>query len=89
MKMKQVYEENPALGDPMSIQGQLTENEIRLEKIRSELKKYQVRFGFNNYSANELYFGNIIISLLDSTAFLINYEEIIRKFVTSLSFRIC
>ncbi len=42
MKMKQVYEANPALGDPMSIQGQLTENGHKLDKLRAELKKYQV-----------------------------------------------
>ena len=42
MKMKQVYEANPALGDPMSIQGQLTENGQKLDKLRGELKKYQV-----------------------------------------------
>lgn len=42
MKMKQVYEGNPALGDPMSIQGQLTENGQRLDKLRAELKKFQV-----------------------------------------------
>lgn len=43
MKMKQVYESNPALGDPMSIQGQLTENGHRLDKLRSEQKKFQVQ----------------------------------------------
>ncbi len=43
MKMKQVYESNPALGDPLSIQGQLTENGHRLDKLRSELKKFQVK----------------------------------------------
>ena len=42
MKMKQVYEGNPALGDPMSIQGQLTENEKRLTTLQSEKKKFQV-----------------------------------------------
>merc|ERR1712018_340830 len=41
MKMQQVYESNPALGDPMSIQGQLTENGHRLDKLRSDLKKFQ------------------------------------------------
>merc|ERR1719273_500247 len=41
MKMKQVYESNPALGDPMSIQGQLTDNGQRLDKLRAELKKFQ------------------------------------------------
>ena len=40
MKMKTVYEANPALGDPMSIQGQLTENGHRLDKLRSDYRKY-------------------------------------------------
>ena len=42
MKMKTVYEANPALGDPMSIQGQLTENGHRLDKLRSDFRRYQV-----------------------------------------------
>ena len=42
MKMKQVYESNPALGDPMSIQGQLADNGQRLDKLRAEQKKFQV-----------------------------------------------
>jgi len=41
MKMKTVYEANPALGDPMSIQGQLTENGHRLDKLRADLRRYQ------------------------------------------------
>ena len=63
MKMKTVYEANPALGDPMSIQvkifglflcpclmayllqGQLTENGHRLDKLRSDLRRYQVWSG--------------------------------------------
>jgi len=40
MKMKTVYEANPALGDPMSIQGQLTENGNRLDKLRSDYRRY-------------------------------------------------
>lgn len=42
MKMKTVYEANPALGDPMSIQGQLTENGQRLDKLRADLRRFQV-----------------------------------------------
>ncbi|KAF0297329.1 Formin-binding protein 1-like [Amphibalanus amphitrite] len=41
MKMKGVYESNPALGDPMTIESQLRENTQRLEKLRLELHKYQ------------------------------------------------
>ena len=41
MKMKTVYEANPALGDPMSIEGQLTENGHRLDKLRADVRRYQ------------------------------------------------
>ncbi|XP_037079941.1 formin-binding protein 1-like isoform X2 [Pollicipes pollicipes] len=41
MKMKGVYEGNPALGDPMTIESQLRENTQHLEKLRIELHKYQ------------------------------------------------
>ena len=44
MKMKQVYESNPALGDPMSIQRQLTDNGHDLDKLRADLKKFQVHY---------------------------------------------
>ncbi|XP_046986767.1 formin-binding protein 1-like isoform X4 [Schistocerca americana] len=42
MKMKGVYEQNPALGDPMSIEGQLNESGHKLDKLRQELQKYQM-----------------------------------------------
>jgi hypothetical protein len=41
MKMKGVYEQNTALGDPMSIEGQLNESGHKLDKLRQELQKYQ------------------------------------------------
>jgi len=41
MKMKGVYEQNRALGDPLSIEGQLTESGQRLDKLRLELQKFQ------------------------------------------------
>lgn len=41
MKMKVVYEANPSLGDPMTVEGQLNESEHKLEKFKSELSKYQ------------------------------------------------
>nr|CAD7594468.1 unnamed protein product [Timema genevievae] len=40
MKMKGVYEQNPALGDPMSIEGQLNESGHKLDKLRQELHKF-------------------------------------------------
>eukprot|EP00092_Neocalanus_flemingeri_P090784 GFUD01115000.1.p1 GENE.GFUD01115000.1~~GFUD01115000.1.p1 ORF type:complete len:235 (+),score=51.46 GFUD01115000.1:55-705(+) len=39
--MKTAYEANSALGDPMSIQGQLTETDHRLDKLRSDLRRCQ------------------------------------------------
>ncbi len=41
MKMKGVYEQNPALGDPMSIEGQLHESNHRLDKLKTDIQKYQ------------------------------------------------
>jgi hypothetical protein len=41
MKMKGVYEANPALGDPMTIEGQLNECSHRLDKLQGELKRFQ------------------------------------------------
>jgi len=41
MKMKGVYEQNRALGDPLSIEGQLTESGQRLDKLRLDLHKFQ------------------------------------------------
>lgn len=40
MKMKGVYESNPALGDPMTIEGQLNECSHKLEKLQIDLKRY-------------------------------------------------
>ncbi|XP_045134943.1 formin-binding protein 1-like isoform X7 [Portunus trituberculatus] len=41
LKMKEVYEGNPSLGDPMSITGQLSDSCQRIEKLRNELQRYQ------------------------------------------------
>ncbi|XP_043202833.1 formin-binding protein 1-like isoform X6 [Amphibalanus amphitrite] len=41
MKMKGVYESNPALGDPLTIESQLRENTQNLERLRLELHKFQ------------------------------------------------
>ena len=54
--MKQVYESNPALGDPMSIQGQLTDNGQRLDKLRAEQKKYQVILTTHEYCHSTMHF---------------------------------
>lgn len=41
IKMKDVYEKNPALGNLLSVEGQLAENAIQLDKLQNELAKYQ------------------------------------------------
>ncbi|XP_039288453.1 formin-binding protein 1-like isoform X4 [Nilaparvata lugens] len=41
MKIKGVYEANPAMGDPMSVEGQLNESGHKLDKLRLELHKFQ------------------------------------------------
>lgn len=39
LKLKAAYESNPAMGDPHSVDTQLTENSQKMEKLRKELKK--------------------------------------------------
>ncbi|KAK7081715.1 Formin-binding protein 1 [Halocaridina rubra] len=41
LKMKEVYEGNPSLGDPMSIMGQLNDSCQKIEKLRGDLQRYQ------------------------------------------------
>lgn len=42
LKMKAAYEQNPALGDPVSIDQQLPDINSRLEKLQTQLHKFQV-----------------------------------------------
>lgn len=42
IKMKGVYESNTFLGDPQTIQGELKECEHKLEKLKNEMRKYQI-----------------------------------------------
>lgn len=39
--MKHTYEQNPALGDPHSVDSQLSENEQKMQKLHQELKKFE------------------------------------------------
>lgn len=41
MKMKGVYEANPTLGDPMTVEGQLNECCDKLKKLRAQLNKFE------------------------------------------------
>ena len=43
-KLKDVYLNNPALGDPNMLDKKLEENAQKLEAIRQELHKFEVRF---------------------------------------------
>lgn len=41
-KMREVYTQNPKLGDPATIDKQLQENAQKLDKLMLERKKYEV-----------------------------------------------
>ncbi|UYV70582.1 FNBP1 [Cordylochernes scorpioides] len=41
LKMKGVYEQNPALGDPLTVEGQLVENASKLDNLNLQLAKFQ------------------------------------------------
>ena len=42
LKMKDVYAQNPALGDPNSLDKKLEENGEKLDMFKKELHKYEV-----------------------------------------------
>ena len=43
LKMQDVYRQNQALGDPQTLSKQLEENAQKLDKLRLELQKFEVR----------------------------------------------
>ena len=43
-KMVDVYRQNPSLGDPNTIEQQLSENARELDALNEDLHKYQVRW---------------------------------------------
>ena len=43
LKMKDVYTQNSQLGDPMTIEKQLEENAQKLDQLRQEIVKYEVK----------------------------------------------
>ncbi len=43
LKMKDVYQQNPQLGDPSTLEKQLEENAQKLDHLRHELTKFEVR----------------------------------------------
>lgn len=57
--MKAAYEQNPALGDPVSIEQQLPEINSRIEKLQIQLNKYQVTyFAAHTKTRISLHFSN-------------------------------
>lgn len=44
-KMKDVYEKNPQMGDPNSLQPKISETICNMEKLRSEIHKNEVKTG--------------------------------------------
>lgn len=51
MKMKTAYEQNPSMGDPNSVEGQLKENSHKMDKLQAELRKF---VGFQDEMDNGL-----------------------------------
>lgn len=43
LKMRDVYAQNPSLGDPSTLDKQLEENAQKLDKLKEEIKKFEVR----------------------------------------------
>lgn len=49
-KMKGVYEQNPQMGDPSSLEPQITETAQNIGRLRGELAKYEVITQIFTYS---------------------------------------
>ena len=45
MKMQGVYKQNPALGDSESLSKEMDENAGKLDRLKTELNKFEVRGG--------------------------------------------
>lgn len=58
MKMKQVYEQNHALGDPMSLQSQLTENSRKMEELQAKLRQTEALLAESNGANHKLHLNN-------------------------------
>ncbi|KAL3208344.1 hypothetical protein MRX96_039229 [Rhipicephalus microplus] len=52
-KLKGSYEQNAALGDPQTIQGEINDIGAKLEKLQTDLEKYQKRYR-NSFSEGSL-----------------------------------
>ena len=42
LKMKDVYVNNPALGDPNALEKKIEENAQKIDSLQAEMRKYQV-----------------------------------------------
>lgn len=51
-KMKDVYEKNPQMGDPSSLQPKISETICNMEKLRSEIHKNEVKKRDGNVKKN-------------------------------------
>uniref|UniRef100_A0A671VPE7 Formin binding protein 1-like n=1 Tax=Sparus aurata TaxID=8175 RepID=A0A671VPE7_SPAAU len=52
-KMKDVYEKNPQMGDPSSLQPKISETICNMEKLRSEIHKNEVRGSYTEDTSQE------------------------------------
>ncbi|XP_019767766.1 formin-binding protein 1-like isoform X4 [Dendroctonus ponderosae] len=76
MKMKGVYEGNPALGDPRTIESQLNECSHRLEKLQQDLVRYQ---GYLDEVVKGIQSGNLTNSVTGSPRLLNGSSRIHRN----------
>lgn len=42
LKMKDVYVNNPALGDPNALEKKIEENALKIDSLQAEMRKFQV-----------------------------------------------
>ncbi|KAI0218394.1 Formin-binding protein 1 [Lamellibrachia satsuma] len=77
LKMREVYENNPAMGDPLSTNKQLEENAQKLDRLQQEMQKYEKyladadsrnQTSREDLSTSTKQFSNMAISGMQQTA---------------------
>ena len=70
LKMRDVYVQNPALGDASSLDKQVDENAQKLDKLRQELQKYEVFM----WSYFIQYIAKLFIAYVDMCIYWFGYD---------------
>ncbi|ELU13004.1 hypothetical protein CAPTEDRAFT_199738 [Capitella teleta] len=76
LKMRDVYVQNPALGDPSTLDKQLEENAQKLDKLKEEIKKYELQRQHPGQPATQVPPPPLSLSLRGHCPFLLSAQVV-------------